>query len=253
MGWDCGYEAIANAIDREGYTHALARKKPPLSNENKAIRFQWAQEHLNWSIEQWNNILWSDETWVNPGRHTRVWITRKKGQEEVYHPDCVEPRYQHKIRWMFWGCISGKYGKGLGIFWEKAWGPITEESYSRHIIIPQLAEYMKEHPGLQFQQGNAGWHAARYTYEQLKQYGIPVIFWPLFSPDLSPIETVWDWIKDWIEEYDPTVHRNYKRLRAAIIQAWESILHDEVRTLIRDTMRERCQAVIDAQGGETKF
>ena len=60
-------------------------------------------------------------------------------------------------------------------------------------------------------------------------------------------------IKDWIQEYDPTVHRNYRRLRAAVIQAWESILCNEVRTLIRDTMRERCQAVIDAQGGKTKF
>src|SRR5450432_2880466 len=93
----------------------------------------------------------------------------------------------------------------------------------------------------------AGGHAARYTYEQLKRYGIPVIFWPPFSPDLSPIETVWDWIKDWIQEYDPTVHRNYKRLRAAVIQAWESILHEKIRALIRGTMRERCQAVIDAE------
>jgi hypothetical protein len=68
---------------------------------------------------------------------------------------------------MFWGCISGKYGKGLGIFWEKSWGPITKESYSQH-IIPQLAEYMKEHPGLQFQQDNAGGHTAQYTYAQFE-------------------------------------------------------------------------------------
>jgi transposase len=112
---------------------------------------------------------------------------------------------------------------------------------------------MKQHPGLRFQQDNAGGHSARYTHEQLELYGIHVIFWPAFSPDLSPIETVWDWIKDWIQEYDPTVHRSYKRLRAAVIQAWGSIPHEKIRTLIRDTMRERCQAVIDAQGGETKF
>ena len=95
---------------------------------------------------------------------------------------------------------------------------------------------MKEHLGLQFQQDNAGGHAAQHTYEQLKQYGIPVIFWPPFSPDLFLVETVWDWIKDWIQEYDPIVHRNYMRLPAAVIQAWESILHEKFRTLIRDTM-----------------
>jgi len=50
-------KSIANANNREGYTLALPWKKPPLSNENKAIRLEWAQERLNWNIEQWDNIL----------------------------------------------------------------------------------------------------------------------------------------------------------------------------------------------------
>jgi hypothetical protein len=42
---------------------------------------------------------------------------------------------------MFWGIISGKYGKGLGIFWEKSWGKINRFSYSER-IIPLLHEYL---------------------------------------------------------------------------------------------------------------
>jgi hypothetical protein len=47
-------------------------------------------------------------------------------------------------------------------------------------------------------------------------YGIIPIFWPAFSPDLSLIKALWDRMKDILTKLDPEVHRNYKRLRAAV-------------------------------------
>lgn len=101
FGWNCGIKAIQKALEIEGYVHRIARQKPPLSEAQRAIRLQWAIEHRDWTFEQWSRILWSDESWVKPGRHRRTWITRKKGPSEVYHPDCVIPRVQRKIGWMF--------------------------------------------------------------------------------------------------------------------------------------------------------
>jgi transposase len=199
----------------------------------------------------WDQILWSDETWAQPGRHKKVWVTRKKGQEEVYHPDCVEPKVQRKIRWMFWGCMSGKYGKGPGIFFEKQWEGITQESYSEH-ILPQVAEYMRTHPGLLFQQDNAPGHRAKFTKEILEYYGIPTMWWPPNSPDLAPIENIWDEQKDWIEIIDPEVHRNYRRLRTIVSGAWDQVSNEVVIREIR-TMHDRCLAVIAAKGGYTKY
>ena len=60
-------------------------------------------------------------------------------------------------------------------------------------------------------------------------------------------------MKDILEEQDPEVHRNYRRLQVAIKRAWDTITDAEVRDLIRTTMRERCQAIIDAKGGEIAF
>jgi len=34
---------------------------------------------------------------------------------------------------MFWSCFSG-FGKGSGIFWEKDWGSINNESYRAHTV-----------------------------------------------------------------------------------------------------------------------
>jgi len=123
---------------------------------------------------------------------------------------------------MFWGSISGKYGQYKGLFWEKDWQNINEGSYSG-IIIPIVDEILQEHPELQFQQDNGPGHASAFTKSVLKAAGIRVIEWPPHSPDLSSIETIWDDIKDYIQEHYPQVHRSYKKLKEAVQEAWNSI------------------------------
>jgi hypothetical protein len=119
LGYNCGEYAVRTAFKKEGYTRGVRRRKPPISPENQILRLAWAEEHKDWTDEQWDEICWSDETWVQPGYHRRQWCTRKIGPQELFHPDCVQHKWQRRIGWMFWGCISGKYGKGVGLFWEK--------------------------------------------------------------------------------------------------------------------------------------
>lgn len=68
-------------------------------------------------------------------------------------------------------------------------------------------------------QDNAAGHAARATIAVLTQMGIKPIFWPARSPDLNPIETLWDIMKDYIQEKYPQTHKSYPRLRQAVIEA----------------------------------
>ena len=117
LGWDCKVYAIATAFKKEGFACRTALKKPKLTPEHAQIRLAWAQDHINWTDEQWAQILWTDETWIQPGKHKKVKVTRRRG--EALHGDSVEPKVQRKIGWMFWGSISGLYGKGPGLFWEK--------------------------------------------------------------------------------------------------------------------------------------
>lgn len=249
LGWDCGEAAIRTAFKKEGYRRRVSKRKCPLSEDNRKKRLEWAQEHINWTDEQWDKILWSDETWAQPGKHTRIWVTCREDERE--HPDCVQPRYQRKIGWMFWGSISGKYGRHKGLFWEKDWETINEGSYCG-IIIPVVDEILQQYPELHFQQDNAKGHASAFTKSVIQAAGLRVIEWPPCSPDLNPIETIWDDMKDYIQRHYPQVHASYKRLRQAVQEAWESITHDRIRELVH-SMRERCQAVIDADGWYTKY
>ena len=151
---------------------------------------------------------------------------------------------------MFQGGISGLQGKGPSLFQEKSQGTIKSESYCKH-IVPLIADYINSR-GLLVIQDNAGGHAARDTLAFIREKGLVPIFQPALSPDLNPIETLWNRIKDIIKEKDPEIHRSYPKLRAAIIEAQNLITDKEIRDLIR-TMYDRCQAVIDANGQHTKY
>ena len=67
-----GTTALTRALKKRGYTRCKALRKPPLSDEHRRVRLAWALEHVNWTIEQWNRILWTDETWVTSGFYTRI-------------------------------------------------------------------------------------------------------------------------------------------------------------------------------------
>ena len=148
---------------KEGFARRITWRKPSISEKNRLLRLAWAHEHLNWTKEQWQTILWNDETWVNGSRHKPVWVTRRA--HEALNPTCVISRSPGRGGWMFWGCFSGSI-KGPSIFWEKDWGSINKESYCEH-IVPVIHGWMRITPGLLSMQDNAPGHSAQYTKAEL--------------------------------------------------------------------------------------
>ena len=101
-------------------------------------------------------------------------------------------------------------------------------------------------------QDNAPGHGAKKTIAELQERGVQMVEWPAYSPDLNPIETVWDWMKDWIEERYDEKKLNYDQLRTAVKEAQEAVLGSFLNDLLED-MPNRCKAVIAAKGNITKY
>ena len=81
-----GKKTIWEALVKEGFHRRLVMRKPLISERNRIIRLQWAQEHANWTQAQWSTILWTEETWITGGRYTRTWVTRRAGEGWCYNP-----------------------------------------------------------------------------------------------------------------------------------------------------------------------
>ena len=102
-----------------------------------------------------------------------------------------------------------------------------------------------------FQQDNARPHTARATVQFLNQNGINILDWPSFSPDLSPIEHLWDELGLAVRKRNPPP-QNVQQLRHALIQEWGNLPQHVINNLVQ-SMRRRIQACINAKGGHTKY
>ena len=99
----CSSRTVRKRLDNVGLHGRVAKKKPLLTERHKRIRLNWAKERKNWSLAEWNKIIWSDESKFNLfGSH---YVRRRVGEE--YLPECV----QQTVKFgggsvMVWGCIS---------------------------------------------------------------------------------------------------------------------------------------------------
>ncbi|KAI0997625.1 hypothetical protein K3495_g10559 [Podosphaera aphanis] len=227
--------------------------KPPLSEEVKRKRREWAEAHKDWTVEDWMATLWTDETWATDGQHKRDWVTRKIGEE--VNATCVVEKVRKSLGWMFWGSFAG-IEEGPCLFWEKEWGSITSETYPPR-IVPLIDGMVTMRQWVSVMQDNPPSHSAAGTIEEFRERFITPIDWPPYSRDLNPIEHVWDSMNYYIQYHYPRLERgrqrSYDELRGIVKEAWnDTTKPDKLEKLIR-SMPTRCEAVILAQGGPVKY
>ncbi|GBO18476.1 hypothetical protein AVEN_164131-1, partial [Araneus ventricosus] len=78
-----------------------------------------------------------------------------------------------------------------------------------------------------------------------------VLPWPANSPDLNPIENLWDHLDRVVRAMDPQP-RNLAQLATALESAWLNIPVNTFRNLI-DSLPARLAAVRSAKGGYSGF
>ncbi len=93
-------------LKQMGYSSRRPHRVPLLSAKNRTRRLQFTQAHQNWTIEDWKNVAWSDES-LFLLRHSdgRVRIWHK--EHERMDPSCLVSTVQAGGGGvMVWGIIS---------------------------------------------------------------------------------------------------------------------------------------------------
>lgn len=92
---------MRNVLRRKGFFSYKPAQKPFLNARYRKLRREWVNDKVNWSMDHWNKVIWSDESRFalryNDGG---VRIIRKKG--ERYNNRFILPTF--------------KFGDGMGAF-----------------------------------------------------------------------------------------------------------------------------------------
>ncbi|ROL53436.1 Transposable element Tcb1 transposase [Anabarilius grahami] len=102
--------------------------------------------------------------------------------------------------------------------------------YRDEILSPIVVPFIHDHH-LMLQHDNALPHVARICTQFLETENIPVLAWPAYSPDMSPIEHVWDALDRRIRQCVP-VPANIQQLHTAIEEEWTNIPQATINNLI---------------------
>lgn len=237
---------VKRRLREKGMIGRVAVKKPLLRPVNKEKRLKFAQEHVGWTIEKWKSVLWTDESKFELfGSHRRQYVRRKVN--ERFKSECIAPTVKHGGgSVMVWGCF-GHSGVGQLV---KIDGILRKEQYHnilQRYAIPSGMQLIGH--GFIFQQDNDPKHTSKLCTGYLERKEgdgvLEIMNWPPQSPDLNPIELLWDELDRKVRDLKPT---SLPGLWNSLNETWNNIQPQTLQKLV-ERLPKLCAAIIKAKGG----
>ena len=238
---------FGNTLRCNGLKSCSARKVPLLKKTHVQARLKFANDHLDDSEEDWEKVLWSDETkielfGINSTR--RVWREKKAD----LNPKNTIPTVKHGGgNIMLWGCFSAKGTGRLYRIEGRMNGAMYQEILGENLL--PSARLLKMGRGWVFQHDNDPKITAKATKEWLKKKHIKVMEWPSQSPDLNPIENLWRELKLRVAKRQA---RNLQNLERICKEEWAKIPPGICANLVTN-YKKRLTAVLANKGFSTKY
>lgn len=224
---------------------------PILQPRHRQARRQFAHRYGRQPRLFFRRIVFSDES--------RYCVSFVDGRERVYrrHGEryanaCVRQRDRFGGgSVMVWGAINAGFRSDLHVIQ----GNLTAQRYVDEIlraeVVPLLRRHQRRRRQLIFQHDNARPHAARVTQAFIQEARINVMDWPAYSPDLNPIEHLWDELGRQVYRR-PIPPATVADLTLALHQEWRNIPMAFI-TRLCDSMPQRIHACARADGGHTRY
>uniref|UniRef100_A0A8C7T9Q2 Transposase Tc1-like domain-containing protein n=1 Tax=Oncorhynchus mykiss TaxID=8022 RepID=A0A8C7T9Q2_ONCMY len=240
-------QTVKNRLHEGGMRARRPQVGVVLTAQHRAGCLAFAREHQDWQIRHWRPVLFTDEsrfTLSTCDRCDRVW--RRGGERSAACNILQHDRFGGGSV-MVWGGISLGGCTALHVL---ARGSLTAIRYRDEILRPLVRPYAGAvGPGFLLMQDKARPHVAGVCQQFLQEEGIDAMDWPARSPDLNPIEHIWDIMSRSIHQVAP---QTVQELADALVQVLEEIPQETIRHLIR-RMPRRCREVIQARGGHTHY
>ncbi|KAJ6262080.1 hypothetical protein Dda_0017 [Drechslerella dactyloides] len=99
------HQTVSTILRRNKFKKLKPTRKPGLTPAIRQARLDFALRHKGWTLEDWKQVIWSDETSVVLGQRRgsyKLW----RQPHERYHSDIVSARWHKANEFMFWGCYT---------------------------------------------------------------------------------------------------------------------------------------------------
>ena len=281
------HESVRSILKHKQYQFRKKQKKIRLNSERRLARLRFAEEMLDRESD-WSFCFFSDEAsiwleraipkgkWGKSSRDMSYEYTGNSQMMEIEERDeendssseeeqsmeieeegeenseseeeesdemLTEGRHGPKLH--FWGAISARGTTRLQIFE----GRLNSRRYVR-ILRQRKGEMERLYPeGYWFQQDGSPCHTSQFTRNYLNQNFAYILSWPPYSPDMSPIENIWAWLKAEISKDRPSSIASLKRLAK---KHWNRITPEFLAPYI-NSMSNRMRETILNRGGNINY
>ncbi|GFX37199.1 transposable element Tc3 transposase [Trichonephila clavipes] len=192
----------------------------------------------------------SEELGITQSVISRLWQRfQDEGNRQVPVITKRTPTERHRYGgagWLVWGGII--FGSRTDLHVQMMTGHIYRDD-----ILEQHVRLFRGAMGAEFlfMDDNAHPHRANIVDEYLQSEDITRMDWTAYSPDLNPIEHVWDMLGRRIAARQPPP-TCLPELRKALLDEWCNIPQDQIDHLILSVPR-RCKACIASSGRHTPY
>lgn len=232
-GTDVSDSTIRRALNANGIHGRVPRKKPLISKTNQKRRLDFANKYKNKDISFWNNIIFSDES--------KFEIFGKRKPAKIWRTKNSEFAEQNLIS-------TVKHGGGNLVFIETTMNKMEYLKILKENLKSSVEKLRLDRCWI-FQQDNDPKHTSKIVKEWLLYHTPKQLDHPPQSPDLNPIEHLWEHLDRKIRMKEI---RSKDSLKSVIMEEWNKISREVTENLV-NSMPRRLQAVIQAKGKQTKY
>ena len=148
---------------------------------------------------------------------------------------------------MIWECFSSKGTGELQFIHGRMNGSMYREILEKN--LQKSATSFGHGRNFMLQHDNDPKHTTKFTKELFENNGISTLNWPSQSPDLNPIENLWNTLKVKVHKRNP---QNIKQLEELCKEEWGKVTLDQWGKHVAN-YRKRLEAVKQNRGYATKY
>ncbi|GFY22944.1 transposable element Tcb2 transposase [Trichonephila clavipes] len=221
----------------------------PLTRQHRTASLQWCREHHNWTEQDWECVLFSDESRFSLSSDCKrqlIWLESRT----AYRSENIQEKYRYPTcSIMVWAGIMINERTRLHVV---ANGTMTGQRYIDEVLLPHVRLFRGAvGDKFVFMDDNATCHRTLAVQDCLDSDGIQRLVWPARSPDLNPIENVWDALGRQVagRNYLPT---NKNTLIRALTEEWDKLPQQLLDNVVQSMVR-RVECCITLHGGHIPY